>query len=628
MQPWVANFDSSRPIGLKLPVWITLKNVRDELLSSAQELAGGIGVVLGRHRNNTFSPDQKFCVAVQAGQPFTVEISTVNPVTSETMTVQVDYNNLPIRCRLCLSTSHLIKDCERALGQKRTHHHQSHSYQHITNQSQMLDQNKVEARSKEQATNTARVRDLEGRSAPTGRAGEGRQGVPRAAEVTHETTHQYAQPGTGPHQHNRNQAAGEDQSNRNTEVGGSGTPNKGTTAIPKEDTQQLKARSKEGGSGSINKQTDEEGRKASSPNAHWRKKTVLDCDGWLSRETERGYESSPNASEFSNVNELNAAKNLWRERRREQTGEEGRNVRTTREQRRGRRDRSPTPEDVVMLDLETEPASGKGGQREDDSNAEELGDLFEERRVRRRGKELMMTHRGDHDERQGQRDGERAVGGSGGPDDDEEVESARQSTVSPSGIRTTAANIIAHLRTGKGQATEEEAEGGPEEDVGVINQRKVILGACSEEDYDHTTPRSLQGTYPPRPIPNLNIRSYLPPFPQFGVGEGSDNLSLSLDLEVGSEGGGMCRRKEHVPAHLAPMVRAWLKEQRESNGFLPNSPLRPRPPRKYDGTVGGTSRPRGIRFSPYHSVERLIAPPSSNIGHDIPPNHTHENSGT
>lgn len=51
-----------------------------------------------------------------------------------------------------------------------------------------------------------------------------------------------------------------------------------------------------------------------SPDYQWRKKTVLDCDGWLSRETEIGYESSPNASKFSNVKELNVAKNIWRDR--------------------------------------------------------------------------------------------------------------------------------------------------------------------------------------------------------------------------------------------------------------------------------------------------------------------------
>lgn len=116
MQPWIANFNPVSPIGLKLPVWITLKGVRDELLTIAQKLAAGIGVVLGRHRNNVFSADQKFCIVVQSDRPFDLEITIVNPATNEEMRVQVVYNNLPIGCRLCRSTSHLIKGYERALG--------------------------------------------------------------------------------------------------------------------------------------------------------------------------------------------------------------------------------------------------------------------------------------------------------------------------------------------------------------------------------------------------------------------------------------------------------------------------------------------------------------------------------
>lgn len=124
VQPWIPDFNPQKPMGLKLPVWITLKGVRDELLSSAQELAAGIGVVLGRNRNNGTSSDQRFCVAVQAGKPFDLEIVTENPVTGKEVIVQVDYNNLPIRCRLCMSTSHLLKDCEKMTGIKRPNYYQ------------------------------------------------------------------------------------------------------------------------------------------------------------------------------------------------------------------------------------------------------------------------------------------------------------------------------------------------------------------------------------------------------------------------------------------------------------------------------------------------------------------------
>jgi hypothetical protein len=94
-----------------MPVWTTLKNVRDELRSSVPELAASLGTILGKHRGNPYSIDQKFCIATTTGIPLDLTIEAVNPITHGTTTIHVDYNNLPIRCRFCLSTSHLIKEC-------------------------------------------------------------------------------------------------------------------------------------------------------------------------------------------------------------------------------------------------------------------------------------------------------------------------------------------------------------------------------------------------------------------------------------------------------------------------------------------------------------------------------------
>ena len=102
-----------------MPVWLTLKNVPEEFLSSAQEMAGTLGTILGWHRGNPLSADQKFCVAVKTGVPFDLVLEAMNPVNGETTLVQVDYNNLPIRCRYCLSTSHLIKNCPSVSGHRR-----------------------------------------------------------------------------------------------------------------------------------------------------------------------------------------------------------------------------------------------------------------------------------------------------------------------------------------------------------------------------------------------------------------------------------------------------------------------------------------------------------------------------
>ena len=120
MQPWMPAFDASKPQGTRMPVWLTLKNVLEEFLSSAQEMAGNLGTLLGRHQGNSLSADQKFSVAVKTGVPFDLVLEAVNPVNGETTLIQVDYNNLPIWCRYCLSTSHLIKNCPSVAGHNRT----------------------------------------------------------------------------------------------------------------------------------------------------------------------------------------------------------------------------------------------------------------------------------------------------------------------------------------------------------------------------------------------------------------------------------------------------------------------------------------------------------------------------
>ena len=60
MQPWIPGFNATRPTGMKMPVWITLKAVPDEFLSSSEDLAQSLGVVLGRHKGNAYTTDQRF----------------------------------------------------------------------------------------------------------------------------------------------------------------------------------------------------------------------------------------------------------------------------------------------------------------------------------------------------------------------------------------------------------------------------------------------------------------------------------------------------------------------------------------------------------------------------------------
>lgn len=51
-------------------------------------------------------------VEPKIGIPFDLTIGAINPITTDMTLIKVDYNNLSMRCRYCLSTMHLVKECE------------------------------------------------------------------------------------------------------------------------------------------------------------------------------------------------------------------------------------------------------------------------------------------------------------------------------------------------------------------------------------------------------------------------------------------------------------------------------------------------------------------------------------
>jgi hypothetical protein len=79
----------------------------------AQEIAAGIGEVLGLDENNDGVKDPRFCVGIPSGQ-------VINAATNSKSTVLIDYNYLPIRCRACGDTKHCLKDCALRAGNHRT----------------------------------------------------------------------------------------------------------------------------------------------------------------------------------------------------------------------------------------------------------------------------------------------------------------------------------------------------------------------------------------------------------------------------------------------------------------------------------------------------------------------------
>ena len=58
-------------------------------------------------------------MVVKTSVPFDLMLEVVNPINVETNLIQVDYNNVLIRCRYCLSILHLIKNCPSILEQRK-----------------------------------------------------------------------------------------------------------------------------------------------------------------------------------------------------------------------------------------------------------------------------------------------------------------------------------------------------------------------------------------------------------------------------------------------------------------------------------------------------------------------------
>lgn len=111
IQAWTPRFNPNSPVGMRTPTWVTLKEVPGELLGVAPEIAGGLGDLLGVDRNNEFSTDQRFCVALSTEGGWQMQVGVRNETTGELSVINIDYGHLPIRCRSCLSTDHLVRNC-------------------------------------------------------------------------------------------------------------------------------------------------------------------------------------------------------------------------------------------------------------------------------------------------------------------------------------------------------------------------------------------------------------------------------------------------------------------------------------------------------------------------------------
>ena len=114
LQSWVPGFNPNNPSNLAFPTWVSLRNdLSHEHQDQAISIAGTLGEVIGMETANETAKDPRFCVnlEINKGWATSIELVTEGGILPP-QTVVVDYDKLPIRCRVCLSWKHKASDCK------------------------------------------------------------------------------------------------------------------------------------------------------------------------------------------------------------------------------------------------------------------------------------------------------------------------------------------------------------------------------------------------------------------------------------------------------------------------------------------------------------------------------------
>ena len=112
MQSWIPGFNPDNPNNLAFPTWVSLRNLPHEHEDQAIGIAKSLGEVIGFETANATAKDPRFCVnlEISKGWATSIELVTEGGILPPHI-VLVDYDKLPIRCRVCLSWKHKASDC-------------------------------------------------------------------------------------------------------------------------------------------------------------------------------------------------------------------------------------------------------------------------------------------------------------------------------------------------------------------------------------------------------------------------------------------------------------------------------------------------------------------------------------
>ena len=113
LQSWVPGFNPDNPINLAFPTWVSLRNLPHEHQNQAINIVETFGEVIGMDTANESSRDPRFCInlEINKGWATSIELRTEGGILPP-QTISIDYDKLPIRCRVCLSWKHKASECK------------------------------------------------------------------------------------------------------------------------------------------------------------------------------------------------------------------------------------------------------------------------------------------------------------------------------------------------------------------------------------------------------------------------------------------------------------------------------------------------------------------------------------
>jgi hypothetical protein len=115
LQSWVPRFNPDNPSNLAFPTWVSLRNLPIEHQDQAIEIAESLGVVIGMDVENDSTRDPRFCInlEINKGWVTSIDLECERGILAP-QKILVDYDKLPIRCRICLSWKHKANECKEA----------------------------------------------------------------------------------------------------------------------------------------------------------------------------------------------------------------------------------------------------------------------------------------------------------------------------------------------------------------------------------------------------------------------------------------------------------------------------------------------------------------------------------